>query len=41
MLSGEPASARTVAKLSHLGLLTRDKRFRFAPYARDRGAPHG
>ena len=41
LLSGEPASARTVAKLGHGGLLTRDQRFRFPPYARDMDAPEG
>ena len=41
LLSGEPASARTVAKLGHGGLLTRDQRFRFPPYAREMDAPDG
>jgi molybdopterin biosynthesis enzyme len=41
LLSGEPATARTVAKLGHGGLLTRDQRFRFPPYAREMDAPEG
>jgi molybdenum cofactor cytidylyltransferase len=41
LLSGEPASARTVAKLGHGGILTRDMRFRFPPYARELDAPEG
>ena len=41
LLSGEPASARTVAHLGHGGLLTRDQRFRFPPYAREMDAPEG
>jgi len=41
LLSGEPASARTVARLGHGGLLTRDQRFRFPPYAREMDAPEG
>jgi hypothetical protein len=41
LLSGEPASARTVARLGHGGLLTRDQRFRFPPYAREMDAPDG
>ena len=41
LLSGEPASARTVARLGHGGLLTRDQRFRFPPYAREMAAPEG
>ncbi len=35
LLSGEPASAATVAKLGHGGILTRDQRFRFPRYARE------
>jgi probable molybdopterin binding protein len=41
LLSGEPVSARTVAKLGHGGILTRDQRFRFPPYARELDAPEG
>lgn len=41
LLAGEPASVRTVARLGHGGILTRDQRFRFPPYARDLDAPDG
>jgi len=41
LLSGEPVSPRTVAKLGHGGILTRDQRFRFPPYARELEAPEG
>jgi formylmethanofuran dehydrogenase subunit E len=41
LLSGEPASRRTVARLGHGGILTRDQRFRFPAYARDLEAPEG
>ena len=41
LLSGEPVSPVTVAKLGHGGILTRDQRFRFPPYARDLDAPEG
>jgi hypothetical protein len=41
LLSGEPASPRTVAKLGHGGILTRDQRFRFPAYARELDAPEG
>jgi hypothetical protein len=41
LLSGEDASERTVAKLGHGGILTRDQRFRFPAYARDLEAPDG
>ena len=41
LLSGEPASARTVARLGHGGVLTRDMRFRFPAYARELDAPEG
>jgi hypothetical protein len=41
LLSGEPASAATVAKLGHGGILTRDQRFRFPRYARELEAPEG
>ena len=35
LLSGEPPTEATVAQLGHGGLLTRDQRFRFPPYARE------
>ena len=41
LLSGEPASERTVAKLGYGGILTRSQRFRFPPYARELDAPDG
>ncbi len=41
LLAGEPATAATVAKLGHGGILTRDQRFRFPSYARDLDAPEG
>ena len=41
LLSGEPASERTVAKLGYGGILTRSQRFRFPPYARRTDAPDG
>jgi hypothetical protein len=41
LLSGESASARTVAKLGHGGILTRNQRFRFPAYARELDAPDG
>lgn len=41
LLSGEPASEKTVAKLGHGGILTRDQRYRFPPYARELDAPDG
>ena len=41
LLSGEPASEKTVAKLGYGGILTRSQRFRFPPYARDLDAPDG
>lgn len=41
LLSGEPASERTVAKLGHGGILTRSQRFRFPRYARELDAPDG
>jgi molybdopterin biosynthesis enzyme len=41
LLSGEPPSEKTVAKLGHGGILTRDQRFRFPPYARELDAPEG
>jgi hypothetical protein len=41
LVAGEPASAVTVARLGHGGILTRDQRFRFPPYARGLDAPDG
>ena len=41
LLSGEDASERTVAKLGHGGILTRNQRFRFPAYARELDAPDG
>jgi len=41
LLAGESASLRTVARLGHGGILTRDQRFRFPAYARDLEAPEG
>jgi molybdopterin biosynthesis enzyme len=41
ILAGEPASIRTIARLGHGGILTRDQRFRFPAYARDLDAPEG
>ena len=41
LLTGEPPSRRTVARLGHGGVLTREMRFRFPPYARDLEAPDG
>jgi hypothetical protein len=41
LLSGDPPSERTVAKLGHGGILTRSQRFRFPAYARDLDAPDG
>jgi hypothetical protein len=41
LLSGEPASENTVAKLGYGGILTRSQRFRFPPYARELDAPDG
>jgi len=41
LLSGERASAATVARLGVGGILTRSMRFRFPPYARDLDAPEG
>ncbi len=41
LLSGEPASAATVARLGVGGILTRSMRFRFPAYARDLDAPDG
>ena len=41
LLTGEPPSRRTVSALGHGGVLTREMRFRFPPYARDLEAPDG
>ncbi|MFL5755450.1 MAG: molybdopterin-binding protein, partial [Chloroflexota bacterium] len=41
LLAGEPPTARTVARLAHGGVLTRDQRFRFPTYARTLEAPDG
>jgi len=41
LLTGEPVSARTIARLGHGGILTRSMRFRFPPYARALDAPDG
>jgi molybdopterin biosynthesis enzyme len=41
LLSGEPASEATVAKLGHGGILTRSQRFRFPRYARELEDPEG
>jgi Probable molybdopterin binding domain len=41
LLTGEPVSARTVARLGYGGVLTRSQRFRFPRYARDLDAPDG
>ncbi len=41
LVAGEPATAATVAKLGHGGILTRSQRFRFPAYARDLDAPDG
>ncbi len=41
LVAGEPPTRATVARLGHGGILTRDMRFRFPPYARDLDAPEG
>jgi hypothetical protein len=41
LLTGEPATRRTVSHLGHGGVLTREMRFRFPPYARELEAPDG
>jgi len=41
LLAGEPPNRRTIARLGHGGLLTREMRFRFPPYARSLDAPEG
>jgi hypothetical protein len=41
LLTGEPPTRTTVSHLGHGGILTREMRFRFPPYARDLDAPDG
>ena len=41
LVAGEPATAATVARLGHGGILTRSQRFRFPAYAQDLDAPDG
>jgi hypothetical protein len=41
LAAGQPASAATVARLGHGGILNRHQRFRFPGYARDLEAPDG
>jgi hypothetical protein len=41
LLTGEPPTRRTVSHLGHGGVLTREMRFRFPPYARGLEAPDG
>lgn len=41
LLTGEPPTRRTVSHLGHGGILTREMRFRFPPYARELDAPDG
>jgi hypothetical protein len=41
LLTGEPPTLRTVSRLGHGGILTRDMRFRFPAYARQLDAPDG
>jgi len=41
LLAGQKANARTVARLGHGGVLTREMRFRMPAYARDLEAPEG
>ena len=41
LLTGERPGPALVAGLGHGGILTRDQRFRFPPYARDLEAPEG
>lgn len=41
LVAGEPATAATVARLGHGGILNRSQRFRFPAYARDLDAPDG
>jgi hypothetical protein len=41
LLTGEPPTRTTVSHLGHGGVLTREMRFRFPPYARELEAPDG
>jgi hypothetical protein len=41
LLSGEPPTRATVARLGHGGVLTRDQRFRLPDYAQQLAAPEG
>jgi hypothetical protein len=41
LVTGEPPTRRTVARLAHGGILDREMRFRFPPYARLLEAPDG
>jgi molybdopterin biosynthesis enzyme len=41
LVAGQPATATTVARLAHGGILDRNQRFRFPPYARGLDAPDG
>jgi len=41
LLTGEPPTLRTVSLLGHGGVLTREMRFRFPPYARELEEPDG
>ena len=41
LLSGEPPTRATVARLAHGGILDRDQRFRFPGYAQKLEAPSG
>lgn len=41
LVAGDPPDRRTVARLGHGGILAREMRFRFPPYARSLDAPEG
>ncbi len=41
LVAGQPATAATIARLAHGGILARTQRFRFPAYARDLDAPDG
>ena len=41
LLTGERLTAESLAELAHGGVLGREMRFRFPPYARDLDAPEG
>jgi molybdopterin biosynthesis enzyme len=41
LVAGQPATASTVARLAHGGILARTQRFRFPAYARELEAPEG